>query len=101
MLLLIKFLTDWDTCEIEDPQLDTVTRLMLAAFIKHCGLVKYFSLDRRYIIIIIIIIIIIYLTTNFFTRNIVKTKHVTIILKTTTYYKNTNTSTSISNYLFI
>ena len=41
------------------------------------------------------------MTTNFFTRNIVKTKHVAIILNTTNYYKYTNTSTSISNYLFI
>ena len=40
------------------------------------------------------ITILFYLTTNFFTRNIVKTKHLAIILKTTTYYKYTNTSTS-------
>ena len=46
-----------------------------------------------------ILLLFFYLTTNFFTRNIVKTKHVAIILKTTTYYKYTNTSTSISNII--
>ena len=47
------------------------------------------------------IIIIILFDNKFQQRNTVKTKHVAIILKTTTYYKYTNTSTSIANYLFI
>ena len=45
------------------------------------------------------ILLLFYLTTNFFTRNIVKTKHVTIILETTTYYKYININIKLLIYI--